>query len=132
LPTYSKSDRQYVVDDAVLLVEGKISRRNGTEAKVLVNSVVPVSDDNFPKTREIHFTIDVDVLQEEKVSDLKAMLVDHEGDAKIFFHIKEAGQRSCIIRSKGNGVAIDFNLMQTLGGSLGSDNIRIVPSVLGP
>jgi DNA polymerase-3 subunit alpha len=126
-----EKSRPLIVEDRVLLVEGKVSKRNGGEGKVLVNTVVPVDADAFPASREVHFTIDLDRVGEEFVGELKSLLAKHEGDAKIFFHVKEGKKRTCVIRSRSQGVKLDYDLVSTLCDSIGADNIRVVPAAMG-
>lgn len=126
-----EKSRASIIEDAVLLVEGKVSKRNGGDGKVLVNTVVPVNEQQFPASREIHFTLDLDKVGEEVVDDLKRVIAAHEGEAKIFFHVKEGGSRACVIRSRSQGVKLDYELVGALCDSLGADNVRVVPAALG-
>jgi DNA polymerase-3 subunit alpha len=120
--------RQSVRDDGVVLLKGKISYRNGGEGKLLVNSVMPVSEDSFPVSREVHFTLDLDSMGEEKVEALKNLLAAHEGDAKIYFHLKEGGRRTHVIKAKSQGVKLDYDLVSQLSATVGPDNIRLIPA----
>ena len=126
-----EKSRGFIVDDAVVLVEGKVSKRNGGEGKVLVNTVLAVDSEQFPACREVHFTLDLDTTGEEKVAELKQMLASHEGESKIFFHVKEGSKRACVIRSRSHGVKLDYDLVSTLSESIGADNIRVVPTAMG-
>lgn len=123
--------RHLIVEDSVLLVEGKVSTRNGGDGKVLVSNLVPVSDDHFPVSREVHLTIDLDAMGVDKVDNLKDILAGHEGEAKVFFHVTEGGKRSCVVRSRARGINLDYELVSTLSASLGADNIRVIPSGVG-
>jgi DNA polymerase-3 subunit alpha len=126
-----EKSRRYVVEDSVVLVEGKVSKRNGGEGKVLVNTVVPVDGEQFPLSKEIHFTIDLNRVGEEKVDELKELLARHSGESKVFFHVKEGERRSCVIRSRSLGVKLDYDLVSTLSESIGAGNIRVIPTALG-
>ena len=120
--------RQHVHEDGVVLLRGKISNRNGGEGKLLVNTVTPVGEDHFPKSKEVHFTLELETLGEEKVNELKTMLAAHVGDAKIYFHLKEGGRRTHVIKVKSHGVKLDYDLVALLSATLGPENIRLIPS----
>ena len=90
-----------------------------------------VDADAFPACREVHFTLDLETTGEEKVTELKDVIASHQGESKIFFHVKEGTQRACVIRSRTQGVKLDYDLVSTLCESIGAENIRVVPSAMG-
>jgi DNA polymerase-3 subunit alpha len=127
-----EKSRGFIADDAVVLVQGKISKRNGGEGKVLVDTVLAVNGDTFPPCREIHFTLDLEKTGEEKVTELKQVLSTHQGESKIFFHVREGAQpTACVIRSKSQGVKLDYDVVSALCESIGADNIRVIPTAMG-
>jgi DNA polymerase-3 subunit alpha len=126
-----EKSRRYVVENAVVLVEGRVSRRNGGDGKVLVNSVLPVGEDAGPTWREIHVTIDLDSMGEERVDDLKKTLSGHAGDSRVFFHVREGGRRAYVIRARNQGVRVDTALLSGLAASVGANNVRLVAAGMG-
>ncbi len=120
--------RQHVVEDAVLLLRGKVSSRGGSDAKLIVNSIVSIDEDHFPVPKEVHFTINLDDTGESDIDRLQQMIDAHQGDTKVFFHIKEAGRRQYVIRSKSKGLQLDYEIVSTLTKSIGSENIKLVPA----
>ncbi len=123
-----EKSRRFIVEDTVLLVEGKVSKRNGGDGKVLVNTVVAVDEENFPAMKEVHITLDLEKLGGDGVADLKSMLAGHSGDARIYFHLRENSKRTCVIRSRSQGVKLDYELISTLSDSIGASNIRVIPA----
>jgi DNA polymerase-3 subunit alpha len=127
-----EKSRGFITDDAVVLVQGKVSKRNGGEGKVLVDSVLAVNGDTFPACREIHFTLDLEKAGEETVSELKQVLSAHQGESKIFFHVREGEKpTACVIRSRSQGVKLDYDVVSALCESIGADNIRVIPTAMG-
>jgi hypothetical protein len=108
-----------------------VSRRNGGDGKVLVNSLLPVGDDAGPTWREIHVTIDLDSMGEDRVDDLKRMLSGSVGDARVFFHVRENGRRAYVIRARNQGVKVDPALLSGLAASVGPANVRLVAAGMG-
>jgi DNA polymerase-3 subunit alpha len=120
--------RGHLQEDGVVLLRGKVSHRNGGEGKILVNSVTPVSEAHFPNSKEVHFTLDMETLGEKKVDELKNLLAAHTGEAKVYFHLKEAGRCTHVIAARSLGVKLDYDLVTKLSAAVGPDNIRLIPS----
>jgi hypothetical protein len=114
-----------------VLIDGRVSRRNGGDGKVLVNSVTPVGDDANLPWREVHVTIDLDQMGEDRVEELKRTLSGHVGDARVFFHVREGGRRAYVIRARSQGVRVDPALVSGLAASIGASNVRLVAAGMG-
>jgi DNA polymerase-3 subunit alpha len=126
-----EKSRRFVAENNVILVDGRVSRRNGGDGKVLVNSVMPIGEDAGPTWREVHVTIDLDQMGEERVDDLKKTLSGHAGDARVFFHVREGGRRAYVIRARSQGVRVDTDLLSGLAASVGACNVRLVAAGMG-
>jgi DNA polymerase-3 subunit alpha len=124
--------RQHIQEDGVVLLRGKISNRNGGEGKLLVNSVTPVSEEQFPSSKEVYVTLVLETLGQEKVEELKGLLSAHAGDAKIYFQLKEGGRRTHVIKARSQGVKLDYDLVSQLSATVGPENIRLIPSQKAP
>jgi DNA polymerase-3 subunit alpha len=120
--------RQYVHEDAVVLLKGKISNRNGGEGKLLVDSVTTVSEEHFPLSKEVHVTLDLGVLGEETVQELKQLAAAKTGEAKMYFHLREGGRCTHVIAARSPGVKADYDFVSRLVATVGPDNIRLIPS----
>ncbi len=126
-----EKSRRFVAENSIVLVDGRVSRRNGGDAKLLVNSVLPVSEDAAPAWREVHVTIDLDHMGEDRVEDLKRALSEHAGDARVFFHVREGGRRAYVIRARSQGVRVDTALVSGLAASVGASNVHLVAAGMG-
>jgi hypothetical protein len=126
-----EKSRGFVTENNVVVVEGRVSRRNGGDSKVLVNTVLAVGEEQTPAWKEVHVTIDLDRMGEEKVDELKTVLGSHTGDSRVFFHIHESGRRSYVIRARSQGVLVDPDLVSGLSASIGASNVRLVPAGIG-
>jgi DNA polymerase-3 subunit alpha len=126
-----EKSRRVVVENAVVLFDGRVSRRNGGEGKVIVNAVVPVGDDAGPTWKEVHVTIDLDRMGAERVDELARALGGHAGDARVFFHVCEGGRRAYVIRARSRGVRVDPALLAGLAASVGAANVRLVAAGMG-
>ena len=105
-----------------------IALQNASSPWSLMNSVASVSEEEFPSSKEVHFTLDLATLGEEKIAELKKLLAAHAGDSKIYFHLKESGRRTHVIKARSQGVKLDYDLVAQLSATIGQDNIRLIPS----
>jgi DNA polymerase-3 subunit alpha len=126
-----EKSRRFIAENSVVVVEGRVSRRNGGDGKVLVNSVLAVGEDQTPAWKEVHVTIDLDHVGEDKVDELKGVLGGQPGDSRVFFHIRESGRRSYVIRARSQGVRVNPSLVSGLAASVGARNVRLVPAGIG-
>ncbi|UCH83134.1 MAG: DNA polymerase III subunit alpha [Candidatus Latescibacterota bacterium] len=124
--------KQFVSTDRVLLVEGKVSCRNGGEGKLLVNSVMPIDENRPPESEEVHLTIDIDKVAENEIDRLKQLFETRQGqgESRVFFHLVENGKQTCVVRSRKLAVKLDYELLSDLSGSLGVGNIKLVPALV--
>lgn len=119
-------NKAHVVVDRVLLLEGKASARNGGEAKLLVQSVVPINEDRPPVSKEVHISIDLDEVEEKQLDRMQKILAGRKGDAQVFLHLREGGEKKCIVRSKSLAVDVDYSVLTELCRSVGAKNIKLV------
>jgi DNA polymerase-3 subunit alpha len=120
--------RAHIHEDAVVLLKGRISNRNGGEGKLLVDSVTPVSEEHFPTSKEVHVTLDLGALSEDKLSELKQLAAAKTGEAKLYFHLRDGGRCTHVIASRAPGVKPDYEFVTRLGAAVGPDNIRLIPA----
>jgi DNA polymerase-3 subunit alpha len=118
--------KDFVSEDRVLLLEGKASARNGGEAKLLVSSVVPISEDKPPESKEVHISIDLDQVGENQLEHMQRVLAGHKGSAHVYLHLRESGEKACVVRSKSLAVDVDYDVLAELCGSVGAKNIKLV------
>jgi DNA polymerase III alpha subunit len=123
--------RRFVVENNVVLVEGRVSRRGGGDGKILVNTLLPVGVDPAPAWKEVHVTLDLDATPENTIEDMKRVLFEHSGDSRVFFHVREQGRRAYVIRARSQGVRVDPALVSGLSASIGARNVRLIPAGLG-
>ncbi len=118
--------REALAPDRVVIVEGRVTRRNGGEGKLMAERVTPLSDDALPPVREVHVTIDLDRAGEDVVDRLAKVIEGHEGQSRLLFHLREGGRRVYVIEARGRGLAFDRELGDALVDTVGEGNVRIV------
>jgi DNA polymerase-3 subunit alpha len=123
--------RRHIHEDAVVLLKGRVSNRNGGEGKLLVDSVTPVSEEQFPVSKEVHVTLDLGVIDVGTVEELKKLAAAKSGEAKMYFHLKDGGRCTHVIAARSPGVKLDYDFVTRLGAAVGTDNIRLIPSTGG-
>lgn len=118
-----------IEEDTVLLLEGKVSRRNSADGKLLVNSIVQVDDESIAKSKELHIFIDMDRMSADELDDLRNLMLNNKGEAKLFFNMKQNGKSACTIRSRTLSVKLNRDLLSRLSKTIGADNIKIIPEL---
>lgn len=121
-----EKNKQFVQEDQVVLMEGKVSTRNGGEGKLLVSNVIPISEDRPPASKELHITIDIDETEQECLSEIKGLLEGRTGDAEVFLHLQQKGKKACVVRSRSMSVTLDYDMLAALCASVGVQNINLV------
>ncbi|UCG50627.1 MAG: DNA polymerase III subunit alpha [Candidatus Latescibacterota bacterium] len=122
-------NKKHISSDRVLLLEGKVSCRNGGEGKLLVNAVTPIDEDHPPDSQEVHITIDLERVSEDELDRVKRLFMGSQGESQVFFHLVDQGRKTCVIRSRSLAVKLDYELLTELSGSFGAKNIKLVPAV---
>jgi len=127
-----EKSRRFLVENAVVVVEGRVSRKNGGDGKVLANTVLPMGNESGGPMpcKEVHVTLDIEAM-DDQLKDLKRVFAEHNGDSRVFFHVRENGRRAYVIRARSQGVRVDDGLVSGLSASIGASNVRLVPTGLG-
>lgn len=121
-----EKNKQFVREDQVVLMEGKVSTRNGGEGKLLVSNVIPISEDRPPASKELHITVDIDETGQERLSEIKHLLEGRTGDAEVFLHLQQKGKKACVVRSRSMSVTLDYDMLSALCASVGVQNVNLV------
>jgi DNA polymerase-3 subunit alpha len=123
--------KRHVHEDAVVLLRGKVSNRNGGEGKLLVDSVTPVSEEHFPVSKEVHVTLDLGVLKDKTVERLKELAAAKKGESKMYFHLRNGGKCTHVIAARSAGVKPDYEFVASLAEAVGTENVRLKPPTGG-
>ena len=125
--TYAKC-RDLVVQDGVILVEGRLSRRNGTMS-VQADRAAPMEESRERLARSVSVDLPYEAVTEELLADLRRLCLEHEGPCELVVHLRgvpsEPEGRDAVIRSRSIRVKPTDDLLQALGTLAGLERARL-------
>jgi DNA polymerase-3 subunit alpha len=87
---YSKHSA-HIVDDAIIIVEGKVETADGNDVTVIVNEVRPIEEQVARVARSVSITLPADLAANGLLDDLFAMLSESPGRTEVFFDLTVDG-----------------------------------------
>ncbi|MEV4709523.1 DNA polymerase III subunit alpha [Actinoplanes sp. NPDC049316] len=94
---------QYIAEDAIVVVKGRVDRRDDTPRIMAMDMSMPDVTHN-PDTKPITLTMPITRCTPPLVSELKEILVSHPGDSEVHVHLLN-GSRTTVMRLGGFKVA---------------------------
>ncbi|MGA5300686.1 DNA polymerase III subunit alpha [Nucisporomicrobium flavum] len=94
---------QYIAEDAIVVVKGRVDRRDDTPRIMAMDMSMPDVTHN-PDTKPITLTMPITRCTPPLVSELKEILVSHPGDSEVHVHLLN-GSRKTVMRLGGFKVA---------------------------
>jgi DNA polymerase III subunit alpha len=94
---------QYIAEDAIVIVKGRVDRRDDTPRIMAMDMSLPDISHN-PDSKPITLTMPITRCTPPLVSELKEILVSHPGDAEVHVHLMN-GSRTTVMRLGGFKVA---------------------------
>jgi DNA polymerase III subunit alpha len=87
---------QYIAEDAIVIVKGRVDRRDDTPRIMAMDMSLPDVSHN-PDSKPITLTMPITRCTPPLVSELKEILTSHPGDAEVHVHLQN-GSRTTIMR----------------------------------
>ncbi|MBQ4515374.1 MAG: DNA polymerase III subunit alpha [Clostridia bacterium] len=112
--------KPYLVEDAVVKLDGKLSFREDEEPKILLNTVTPINEvkENDKKVY-IKFALGKDYLLER----IKPILAQHRGNSPVYIHIEET--RKTAVAPRNLWVSTSDELTEKIAEIIGKENIVV-------
>lgn len=89
---YSKHSA-HLVDDATIIVEGKVETADGNDVTVIVNEVRPIEEQVARVARSVSIALPSQLASNGLLDDLFAMLSESPGRTEVFFDVMVDGVR---------------------------------------
>ncbi|MET0423862.1 MAG: DNA polymerase III subunit alpha, partial [Actinoplanes sp.] len=87
---------QFIAEDAIVIVKGRIDRRDDTPRIMAMDMSLPDVTHN-PDTKPVTLTMPITRCTPPLVSELKEILTSHPGDAEVHVHLQN-GSRTTVLR----------------------------------
>ena len=124
------SSRDLVVQDGVILVEGRLNRRNGAMG-VQAERAAPMERSRERLTRSVDVDLAYEAVSDGLLEDLRRLCREHEGPCDLVVHLRGApGGRDPAVRSRSIRVRPTDDLLRALGALAGLDQPRLTPRPL--
>mgnify|MGYP001217450099 CR=1 FL=1 len=85
-------NRPLIEPDQVILIEGRLSRRNGSMG-LQAESAMPLSEAREKLTRALHVSFPVDTIETDLLERLRLLCVEHSGKCELLIHLRNGGDR---------------------------------------
>ncbi|MEW5922957.1 MAG: DNA polymerase III subunit alpha [Candidatus Zixiibacteriota bacterium] len=119
--------KDHIFEDNIVMMEGRVSTREGEAAKVIVNSLYPL--DSLPERFDCQLVIKLDEdTPERKLTAVENVLVKNQGQTPVIFAARRNGDEY-IIRSKRFQVAPNQKLLLKLKEILGDSSVYLRPPI---
>src|SRR4051812_9309140 len=90
---------QYIAEDAIVIVKGRVDRRDDTPRIMAMDMSMPDVTHN-PDSKPITLTMPITRCTPPLVDELKEILISHPGDAEVHVHLQN-GSRTTVMRLGG-------------------------------
>ena len=91
--------RELLEEDRVILVEGRVSARNG-RMSLQAASAMPLDQAREVLTRALNLSLPYEAVQEEMLTSLRRICERYLGECELLLHLKNGGQKNAIVRSR--------------------------------
>jgi DNA polymerase-3 subunit alpha len=96
--TYERC-RDLLVPDAVIVVQGRLSGRNG-RTSVQVEQALPVDKAREALADSVNVSLPREIATPKRLEDLKRLVEQHPGDCALYLHLQQAERQFTVIRSR--------------------------------
>jgi DNA polymerase III subunit alpha len=117
--TYERC-KDVLVPDAVIVVQGRMSGRNG-RTSVQVEQALPVEKAREALADGVNVSLPQAVATPKRMEDLKHLMEQHPGDCALYLHLQQAERKFTVIRSRRLAVSPTEALFSQIQDLIGED-----------
>ena len=114
--------KDYISNDSLIFLEGKVSKRNEEDVKILVSRVIPLEEAQNEYAREVHVAFKPEELPANTLDELQGLARRYSGACSLVFHLRE-GDRERLMLSKNIRVSANRSFIRSLRETFGQDNV---------
>jgi len=110
--------------DAMVLVHGQISKREGEEKpKLRVDNCISLSETREKLTKSVHLRINTPGLEKDFIQEIHKQCCNVKGDCSVIIHVMTSERNEYRIKAKNVKVVPDPELIKQLREKVGKDNV---------
>ena len=117
--------KEHIVNDFLVFIEGRISKRSNDDVKILVNKILPLEEAQNNYAREVHIAFDPDQISSKELEAAKDLARRYSGACALIFHLLEAGQQERRMVARNMRVSANRSFMRNLREFFGNENVWI-------
>jgi DNA polymerase-3 subunit alpha len=109
-PDTFEQTRSLLTPDAIVVVSGRVEKRDERPARLLLSEVRPLEEARTVYRRSLHLEVRAEDLSEERLADIDQVLSAFPGEAEVYLHIVRPDHTRLAMRSRRFRVAEDDSL----------------------
>ncbi len=109
--------------DAMVVVSGRVGRREEEATKILCEEVIPLKQAWEKLGKNLHLNMDVVGLDDPLLNEISEVLISHPGECNLFIRLSTDDDQKKMIRSKKMKVRPSAEMLSRLRELLGQDNV---------
>ncbi|MFC1553511.1 DNA polymerase III subunit alpha, partial [candidate division KSB1 bacterium] len=117
--------REMIVEDKMVFIRGKLSKRDEDNPKIIVEEVIPIEQARKKFTKEVHISLVAQGFEPSALDELDDLLSKSKGKCNLIIRIKTSSNENLLMKSTNYQVNPNNKLINQLRELLGRDNVRI-------
>jgi len=98
---------------------------SGDAVKIHVNKVIPMENAREELARSVRIKIDKEKIGIEKLSELKKVLIKHEGNCPVFLYVGENGSKGKLYSLSNNRIKLSDDFLLEIRNLFGNDSVKL-------
>lgn len=111
--------------DALVMIVGKSSTREGEIAKIMAEEVVPLTETRERFAKSLCLAINPDDMGDSTLEKVKALVDMNKGDIPVYINLRFNDNGEFVLKSKTMKISPNAKLMESLREELGRENVWI-------
>ncbi|MBN1466398.1 DNA polymerase III subunit alpha [candidate division KSB1 bacterium] len=109
--------------DSLVVASGRISVREGSEPKLIVNEVLSLDEAGKKFTRNLVLSIETDRANDAMIQEVRSLLEVHKGEIPVYINVKTASHGTYTLKSRTLRIAPSIELVEQLREKIGRQNV---------
>ncbi|MDZ7369765.1 MAG: DNA polymerase III subunit alpha [candidate division KSB1 bacterium] len=118
-----EKSRAAIADGRMAVVSGKVSVKEGGEAKIIAQEVLTLEDARPRFTRSLMLNLELEQLSEDMLREMRSLLSLYQGDVPLFLKLVTPQNGNYLLKAKNLRVRADLDLLERLRQMVGRQNV---------
>jgi len=120
-----RTSRERLEKDNLVVIPGKITIRDGSDAKVIADKVYTVDEALRYLTRTVHLKVDGEKLGDAELEVMRDAIARYSGEKSLVLHVKLNGDGERTVRPRVMGVSPGLDLIGELKKISGVEHVEV-------